>query len=81
MKKSLNYKTSEINRNFRIKVSGRDENGKRINKLVGVAGAISPFMWNEIIIKPIKTHKIQKELMSQGYPKPDSYKKYIWFNL
>ena len=41
MKKSLNYKTSEINRNFRIKVSGRDENGKRINKLVGVAGAIA----------------------------------------
>jgi hypothetical protein len=41
MKQSLNYKTSEINRNFRIKVSGRDENGKRINKLVGVAGAIA----------------------------------------
>jgi hypothetical protein len=41
MKQNLNYKTSEINRNFRIKVSGRDENGKRINKLVGVAGAIA----------------------------------------
>ena len=40
MKQNLNYQTSEINRNFRIKVSGRDENGKRINKLVGVAGAI-----------------------------------------
>lgn len=38
---NLNYQTSEINRNFRIKVSGRDENGKRVNKLVGVAGAIS----------------------------------------
>ncbi len=40
MKQILNYQTSEINRNFRIKVSGRDENGKRVNKLVGVAGAI-----------------------------------------
>lgn len=33
----------------------------------------------EIIIKPIKTHKIQKELMAKGCSKPDSYKKYIWF--
>ena len=41
MKQNLNYRTSEINRNFRIKVSGRDENGNRINKLVGVAGAIA----------------------------------------
>ena len=41
MKQNLNYKTSEINRNFRIKVSGLDQNGKRINKLVGVAGAIA----------------------------------------
>ncbi len=41
MKQNLNYSTSEINRNFRIKVSGRDINGKRINKLVGVAGALA----------------------------------------
>lgn len=41
MKENLNYSTTTINRNFRIKVSGRDENGKRINKLVGVAGAIA----------------------------------------
>jgi hypothetical protein len=41
MKKNLSYTTTMINRNFRIKVSGRDENGKRINKLVGVAGAIA----------------------------------------
>ena len=41
MKQSLSYQTSEINKNFRIKVSGRDENGNRINKLVGVAGAIA----------------------------------------
>ena len=36
----LNYSTKEINRNFRIKVAGIDENGKKINKLVGVSGLI-----------------------------------------
>lgn len=39
--KQLNYSTKDINKNFRIKVSGRDQNGKRINKLVGVAGALA----------------------------------------
>jgi hypothetical protein len=29
-----------INKNFRIKVFGRDENGKKINTLVGVSGII-----------------------------------------
>ena len=37
----MNYSTKEINRNFRIKVSGVDQNGKRVHKLVGVAGAIA----------------------------------------
>lgn len=36
----LNYTTKEINFNFRIKVAGIDENGNKINKLVGVAGLI-----------------------------------------
>ena len=36
----LNYSTQEINSNFCIKVSGVDENGKKINKLVGVFGLI-----------------------------------------
>ena len=41
MKKNvLSYTTSWINRNFRIKVYGRDENGKKINKLVGVSGIL-----------------------------------------
>lgn len=42
MKKSkeLNYSTKFINENFRIKVYGRDENGKRINTLLGVSGII-----------------------------------------
>ena len=34
----LNYPTREINLDFRIKVYGVDENGKRINKLMGVSG-------------------------------------------
>lgn len=36
----LNYTTKEINFNFRIKVFGIDENGKKVNKLVGVFGLI-----------------------------------------
>ena len=35
------YSTQTINLNFRIKVYGRDENGKRINTLVGVSGLIN----------------------------------------
>ena len=51
----------------------------RIVTCAPVVGLMIGFVIYEIIIKPIKTHKIQKELMSQGYPKPDSFKKYIWF--
>ena len=40
MKYSTTYTTTEINRNFRIKVAGRDANGNRINTLVGVSGLI-----------------------------------------
>jgi len=35
----LNYSTSEINRNFKIKVFGHI-NGRKINTLVGVSGLI-----------------------------------------
>lgn len=42
MKKGiLNYTKKFINQNFRMKVYGMDENGNRINKLVGVAGLIA----------------------------------------
>ena len=34
------YTTKFVNQNFRIKVYGRDENGKRINTLLGVSGII-----------------------------------------
>lgn len=42
MKKNetMQYTTKFINQNFRIKVYGRDENGKRINTLLGVSGII-----------------------------------------
>lgn len=38
---SLAYSTRDINRNFRIKVSGVDGDGNRVHKLVGVSGAIA----------------------------------------
>jgi hypothetical protein len=37
--KTLNYSTSEINRNFKIKVFGY-VNGKKVNTLVGVSGLV-----------------------------------------
>lgn len=37
--KTLNYTTSEINRNFKIKVFGI-VNGKKVNTLVGVSGLL-----------------------------------------
>lgn len=43
MKKSsiLKYTSKFINKNFRLKVYGLDNEGNRINKLVGVAGLIA----------------------------------------
>ena len=42
MKKQANksFTTKFINQNFRIKVFGYDENGKKINTLMGVSGII-----------------------------------------
>jgi len=40
MKATLNYTTKQINSNFLIKVSGTNGDGKKINTLVGVSGAI-----------------------------------------
>lgn len=50
----LNFSTRMINLNFRIKISGVDENGKKINTLVGVAGlikAIGKELANKFIAK------------------------------
>lgn len=37
----LTYSTTVINKNFRLKVKGVDNNGNKLNKLVGVSGLIS----------------------------------------
>lgn len=39
-KENQKFTTKFINQNFRIKVFGRDENGKKINTLMGVSGII-----------------------------------------
>ena len=39
-KENKQYTTKYINQNFRIKVFGRDENGKKINTLMGVSGIV-----------------------------------------
>lgn len=38
---TLTYSTKVINKNFRLKVKGVDNNGNKLNKLVGVSGLIS----------------------------------------
>lgn len=38
---TLTYSTTVINKNFRLKVKGVDDNGNKLNKLVGVSGLIS----------------------------------------
>ena len=39
-KENQKFTTKFINQNFRIKVFGRDENGRKINTLMGVSGII-----------------------------------------
>ena len=41
MKKNLIFTTSEINKNFRVKVFGINNEGKKINTLMGVAGILA----------------------------------------
>lgn len=38
--KKFNYTSKEINKNYLIKVSGKDAQGNRVNTLVGVAGLL-----------------------------------------
>jgi hypothetical protein len=52
-KKELGYTTKFINQNFRIKVFGRDENGRKINTLLGVSGIIK-MIGEELFYKFIK---------------------------
>lgn len=41
MDANLNFSTKEINQNYRIKVNGVDDTGRKLNTLVGVSGLIS----------------------------------------
>lgn len=41
MTTALAYSTTEINRNFKIKVSGFNGDGKKINSLFGVSGLVN----------------------------------------
>lgn len=41
MKRNLIYTTTEINKNFRIKVFGYNAEGKKINTLMGVTGILA----------------------------------------
>lgn len=61
MKKSnsnfLEFPTKFINSNFRIKVFGRTEDGKKINTLVGVSGIlklIGAELFNKLIKRALK---------------------------
>lgn len=47
------YSTKFINQNFRIKVYGRDEKGRRINSLYGVSGIIA-MIGEELLYKFIR---------------------------
>lgn len=37
----MKHSTTFINQNFRIKVYGRDNEGRKLNKLVGVSGIVA----------------------------------------
>lgn len=47
------FTTKFINQNFRIKVFGRDENGRKINTLMGVSGIVS-MIGEELFYKFVK---------------------------
>lgn len=51
--RSKRFTTSWVNQNFRIKVYGRDENGRRINSLYGVSGIIA-LIGEELFVKFIE---------------------------
>lgn len=38
---TLNFTTKQINRDFRIKVYGRKEDGQKVDKLMGVSGILA----------------------------------------
>lgn len=72
------YSTGYVNRNFRIKAYGVDNEGKRINKLVGVHGLralIGDELMNKFIGRALKSKgykcacKLRRGLMITFYVK------------
>jgi hypothetical protein len=56
----MEYDSTFINRNFRLKVNGRDRENRYINKLVGVSGLLEllePELVNKIIRRAITNKK------------------------
>jgi hypothetical protein len=56
----MNYTTKFINSNFRLKVSGKDNYDRTINKLVGVSGLLEPIgtdLANKFIDKALTSGK------------------------
>lgn len=60
---TLEFTTKFINSNFRIKVFGRDENGKKINTLVGVSGILK-LIGAELFNKFVKN--VAEQLINGG---------------
>lgn len=52
-KENMKFTSKFINQNFRIKVYGRDENGRKINTLMGVSG-ITRLIGEELLCKFIQ---------------------------
>lgn len=53
----LIWSVSDINHNFKLKVYGIDQNGNRINKLLGVLGMVQLLgkdMFNKLLKRAIK---------------------------
>lgn len=78
MNKTLKYTKRFINSNFLLKVYGKDANGKRINKLVGVAGLIALIgveLFNKFLDRALKTGmnccrcKLRRGLLVSFYAK------------
>ncbi len=47
--------------------------------IYAIIGALTSFLIKKLIVEPIERYYIQIEYMEKGYPKPNDFKKHIWF--
>lgn len=47
--------------------------------IYAIIGALISFLIRKLIVEPIERHYTQIEYIEKGYPKPDDFKKHIWF--